>query len=39
MSVIIPAMTPEFERYMVQPTKVLHCMLYQCFCIGSQVCS
>jgi len=22
MSVIIPAMTPGFERYMVQPTKV-----------------
>ena len=31
MSVIIPAMTPEFERYVVQPTKVLYmCIMYVC---------
>ena len=30
MSVVIPAMTPEFERYVIQPTKVriLYVVMY-----------
>ena len=40
MSVIIPAMTPEYDRYVIRPTKVYHnkiCDMYKSTVICSSI--